>query len=85
MQEGNIKPETVAKAFGQTLRDFRVDRGLSQELLAHESNLDRTYISMLERGIKQPSLTALFRLALALDASATEMVDATRKLLGEGR
>lgn len=79
MQEGNIKPETVARIFGQVLRARRKKHGLSQEKLAEESYLDPTYISLLERGKKQPSLTALLRLANALEVRAAEMVESVQK------
>jgi len=79
MNPGEIKPETVAKAFGEVLRARRKEKGLSQEKLAEMCDLDRTYISMLERGIHQPSLTAFLRLAQAVDVAAAEMVEAVRK------
>ena len=45
------------------LRRFRKDRGLSQEALAHEAGLDRTYVSGLERGIRNPTVLVLSDLA----------------------
>lgn len=47
---------------------------MSQEKLAFQSNLDRTYISMLERGIHQPTLNSLLALAEALNMKASELV-----------
>ena len=79
MSTGEIRPETVAKAFGEVLRTRRKEKGLSQEKLAEMCDLDRTYISMLERGIHQPSLTAFLRLAQAVEVSAAELVDAVQK------
>ena len=71
----------VAEAFGQVLRNARKEAGLSQEKLAFESGIDRTFVSMLERGVRQPSLTTIFQLAAALDTTPTEMVDqATQQL-----
>jgi transcriptional regulator with XRE-family HTH domain len=61
-------------AFGFTLRRLREKAGLSQEKLAFESGLDRTYISLLERGARSPTLATIRRLALSLDLSATELV-----------
>jgi transcriptional regulator with XRE-family HTH domain len=54
-------------AFGEALRRARTARGISQEQLAHEAGLDRTYVSGIERGERNPSLTNLLRLADALD------------------
>lgn len=68
--------QPLAEAFGSVLRDLRDARDLSQEALALEAGLDRTYISMLERGVKQPTLTTLFLLAKALRVSIAEMVRA---------
>ena len=60
--------------FGETLREFRQKAGLSQEKLAMECNLDRTYISMLERGLRQPSLTSLFDIAESLSIKPSKLI-----------
>lgn len=52
-------------------------RRLSQEKLALECDLDRTFISLLERGLRQPSLTTIVALSGALDTDAAELVRAT--------
>lgn len=65
------KPEIV---FGGVLRQFRKDINFSQEKLAQESGLDRTYISLLERGLRQPTLTSLLKLAAALGVSTVDLV-----------
>ncbi|AYV69934.1 XRE family transcriptional regulator [Niallia circulans] len=59
---------------GNVLKLIRKDRGLSQEEIAGRTGLDRTYISMLERNIKQPSITTIFLLAEALDIKPSEFV-----------
>ena len=79
MNGNEIRPENVAKAFGEVLRSYRKQRGLSQEKLAEMCDLDRTYISMLERAIHQPSLTAFLRLARALGMSATDMIESVQR------
>ncbi|MGG3306575.1 helix-turn-helix transcriptional regulator [Paenibacillus lautus] len=60
--------------FGQVLKSIRKEQKVSQEELAFRSNLDRTYISMLERGIHQPTLSSLLAIAAALDMKAAELV-----------
>lgn len=65
------KPEIV---FGRVLRQFRKDINFSQEKLSQESGLDRTYISLLERGLRQPTLTSLLKLAAALGVSMVDLV-----------
>lgn len=63
-----------AAAFGRALRYFRIRSKLSQERLAQESELDRSYISLLERGMRQPSLTTIIQIAQALDLAPRELV-----------
>ena len=60
-------------AFADVLRQLREQSGLSQEALATKSGLDRTFISLLERGQRQPTLKTLARLAEALDTSLTAL------------
>ena len=71
----------IAEAFGRVLREAREEAGLSQEKLAFESSIDRTFVSMLERGIRQPSLTTIFQLSEALEISPEEVVAPTSKKL----
>ena len=49
--------------------------GISQEELWFRSNLDRTYISGLERGVRNPSITALISLAAGMGISVFELLD----------
>jgi transcriptional regulator with XRE-family HTH domain len=60
-------------AYGEALRALRTQRGLSQEQLARDAGLDRTYVSGIERGERNPSLTNLFRLADALKVELSEL------------
>ncbi|HVR22980.1 MAG TPA: helix-turn-helix transcriptional regulator [Candidatus Polarisedimenticolia bacterium] len=61
------------KAFGQALRKLRLQTGMSQERLALECEFDRTYISLLERGIQSPTLRTMIRLCNILHVSFTDM------------
>jgi len=70
----DIKDKSLEKAFGFTLRGLRQDRGLSQENLGFESGYHRTYISLLERGQKSPSLQTIFTLSKALKIEPSEMI-----------
>ena len=69
-----MRRQTVAIAFGRVLRELRHERGLSQEQLALLGNFDRTYPSLLERGLRTPTLTVIFRLASALDIAPASLV-----------
>lgn len=65
----------LAKAFGAVLRRHRRALGLSQEVFAIQTGLDRTYISMLERGVRRPSLTTLFVLARRFGVKPSQLVE----------
>lgn len=64
----------LAITFGRVLRDLRKQAGLTQEQLGFEAELERNYISMLERGERQPTLTTLIKLARPLQTSAAALV-----------
>jgi transcriptional regulator with XRE-family HTH domain len=61
-----VLPDELHRRFGETLRDLRMEKGLSQEQLAHQSELTRNYVSDLERGRKSPSLRTIARIAKTL-------------------
>jgi len=61
-------------AFSVVLKRLRKQLGISQELLAHEAGLDRTYISLLERGARSPSLITITRLAKSLQIRPSELL-----------
>ena len=65
----------IVSLFGKVLRELREKNSLSQEKLAEFCDLDRTYISLLERGLRQPTLTTLFKLSSALKIKPSEMVE----------
>lgn len=69
----------LEEAFGRVLRKRREEAGLSQAALAELSQLDRTYISLLERGERQPSLRTIFALAQAFGAAPEDLVRETRQ------
>lgn len=60
-------------AFGRRLRVVRNGLGISQEALADLANLDRTYISLLERGKRNPSLVCVAALARAMEVTVSEL------------
>lgn len=65
----------LPKAFGTVLRELRTAVGISQEQLGFECGLDRTFISLLERGLRQPTLSTLFLLADKLQVTPSAMVE----------
>jgi transcriptional regulator with XRE-family HTH domain len=62
----------------RNIRRLRVGRGLSQEALAVDAEIDRTYVSRLERGLENPSVAVLERLAKALSANIEELFKVPR-------
>lgn len=56
----------VVVLLGQNVRRYRKERGLTQEQLALEADMERSYVSDLERGTRNPSVRAVGRLAEAL-------------------
>ena len=69
----------IAIAFGNVLRQLRKEAGLTQEQLGFEAELERNYISMLELGQRQPTLTTLFKLATALKTPPSKIVSLLEK------
>ena len=70
-------------AFGSLLRELRDEASLSQERLAEIAGLNRTYISMLENGKRQPSVDVLLRLSTALEVEASDIIERLVRRLQE--
>lgn len=64
----------VLLALGKLVKTHRTKLGLSQEELGFKANLDRTYISGIERGVRNPSLTAIVTLATGLEITVSELL-----------
>ena len=69
------------KAFGPAVRRERERQGISQEDLGFEANLHRTYISEIERGIRNPTVTSIFKLAEALGAVPSKLFASAERQL----
>jgi transcriptional regulator with XRE-family HTH domain len=67
--------ESLPKRFGDKVRSERAKAGLSQEQLAFKTGLDRTYISGIERGKRNPSLKNIGKIALALQTTLSKPID----------
>jgi len=78
---GTMRADQVSAAFGRVLREQRVTAGVSQEALALSADVDRTFVSQIERGIRQPTLTTLCKLARALDVQPSTLVSRMERLL----
>lgn len=64
----------ISLAFGRVLRVLRQEAGLTQEQLGMEAELQRNYISSLELGEKQPTITSIFKLSLALKIKPSKLI-----------
>jgi len=64
----------IETKFGQLLKQLRAESGLTQEDLAIQSDLDRTYISLLERGLRQPTISTLFKIAEVLEVTPSSII-----------
>ena len=73
----------LEKAFGQALRDVRKEKGLSQEKLALEGEFDRTFPSLIERGLRSPSIRTLVKLATVLQVKPSYIVQRMEELMME--
>jgi len=66
--------EKVKKQFGKQLRKLRYEKDWTQEELADRAGLHSTYIGQIERGVRNPSLVNLYKLAKALKVSAGKLL-----------
>ncbi|HOG91798.1 MAG TPA: helix-turn-helix transcriptional regulator [Smithella sp.] len=70
---------TIEEAFGEVIRELRKSNKFSQEQLAERSKLDRSFISLIECGHKQPSLVTIFQIAKAFKISASKIISLTEE------
>ena len=64
----------IRETFARNLRTLRQAKRMSQEELAHRADIDRTYISSLERCVYSPSIEVLDRLAIALGVEPADLL-----------
>ncbi|WP_050181287.1 helix-turn-helix domain-containing protein [Domibacillus robiginosus] len=72
---------TIEEGFGLILKKYRNQSGLSQEALAFKSGLDRTYISLLERGKRKPTINTIFSIAIILNERPSKLIKELEDLL----
>lgn len=69
-----MKESQLKKAFGQALVQARKKKGMSQQELAYQADIDRSYISNLENGIYSPTLMIIHQLCEALEIRPSELL-----------
>jgi transcriptional regulator with XRE-family HTH domain len=84
MKPGPYSRQQIANAFGATLRAARRERGVSQDALSESCDFDRTYPSLLERGLRHPTLAMLLRLSDALHLEPERLLIETVARLRKG-
>lgn len=72
-----------AVVFGEVLRAVRKEKRLSQEELALRAGIERNFVSLIERGINQPTVRVLFKLAGALDTVPSELLGLTETAMNK--
>lgn len=71
---GKQKQSDPSHAFGVILRELRKKAELTQEKLAFEAGIERNYVSLIELGRNQPTITTIFKLAKALNIDASKLI-----------
>lgn len=64
---------STLESFGRAVRERRQELGLSQERLGYRCGLDRTYVSGIERGVRNPTLKVIWALAEGLDVEVSAL------------
>jgi len=72
----------LKKAFGSVIKELREELGLSQQELADYSEVDRTYISLLERGLNYPSLKVVYKLSEILKTKPNKLIERVDEKMG---
>jgi transcriptional regulator with XRE-family HTH domain len=70
--------DPILTQVGKRIRSLREGRGISQEVLAERSSLHRTYIGGVERGLRNPSLKSLQRIAKGLSVGVVDLFQSTK-------
>jgi transcriptional regulator with XRE-family HTH domain len=63
----------ICRVLGDNVKTLRLTLGLSQEELAFQADLDRTYISQIERGISNPSILVILKISVALKVEFADL------------
>lgn len=79
-QTGLLLTVQTTKAFGAAVRLLREKSGISQENLAERADLDRTYVSGVERGVRNPTLRIIEKLAVALGVSSVKLFEEAARI-----
>ena len=76
--------ESLSASFAKVVKRERLARGLSQEVLAHRAGLHRTYVGLVERGLRNPTIDVGHALARALGTHLSELIREAERRLSRG-
>lgn len=62
------------KVIGRIIKEKRVQKGMTQDLLSGFAGIARTHLTMIENGTKRPNFETIWKIALALDMKPSELV-----------
>ena len=72
---------TLKQALSSNIQRIRKEQGISQEKLALKAEVDRSYMSQIERCLANPSIDAILRISNALEVTPSELLQLTKKKL----
>lgn len=64
----------ILEAFGQRMQKVRKEKGITQEELASKLSMHRTYIGLVERGERNPTIRTLYKIAKALGIKSSDLL-----------
>lgn len=67
--------EKLSELFGQAIRKLRKNTGITQEVLAQKAHIDRTYMSSIERGKKNPTIKVIYKISQGLGISVSDIIN----------
>lgn len=71
----NVTEQEIKRTFGEKMRQLRKEKGLSQEKLALDIEMDLTSVNEIERGHRSPKLITMYKIAQALGVSLSKLTD----------
>ncbi|MGW9017799.1 helix-turn-helix domain-containing protein [Priestia megaterium] len=75
----------IEQAFGIVIKKHRLERSMSQENLAFEAGLDRTFISLLERGKRRPTINTLFLISTVFEINPHQIIKEVERILHKNK
>lgn len=79
MSEMQLDPLIV----GETIAEFRIKKGMTQEVLSGLSDIGRSHLSAIETGERKPTMETLYRLSLAMDVRMSDIIIAIEQELAK--